>query len=81
MAGSFRLRVDHGPRRLETLIGEAIRDLPEEFRTKLENVAIIEQDYPSEELTDQASLQAIRYSVRPGVDNVIRPLVPGIDHH
>ena len=40
----------------ETLISDAIRDLPEEFRSKLENVAIIVQDYPSEELLDQVGL-------------------------
>jgi predicted Zn-dependent protease with MMP-like domain len=32
------------------LLDEAIRELPEEFRAKLENVAILVEDYPSEEL-------------------------------
>jgi len=40
----------------ETLISDAIGDLPEEFRRKLENVAIIVQDYPSEELLDQVGV-------------------------
>src|SRR4051812_31810983 len=34
----------------EKLISNAIRELPEEFRSKLENVAIIVEDYPSKEL-------------------------------
>jgi predicted Zn-dependent protease with MMP-like domain len=37
----------------ETLISDAIGDLPDEFRLKLENIAIIVQDYPSKELLDQ----------------------------
>jgi len=40
----------------ETLISDAIRDLPEEFRSKLKNVAIIVQDYPSEELLDEVGV-------------------------
>ena len=32
------------------LLDTAIRELPEEFRKKLENVAIIVEDYPSDEL-------------------------------
>src|SRR5262245_9621210 len=40
----------------EKLISEAVRELPAEFREKLENVAIIIEDYPSEELADQMGL-------------------------
>ena len=40
----------------EKLIDEAIRDLPAEFREKLENVAVIVEDYPSEELVRQFDL-------------------------
>jgi predicted Zn-dependent protease with MMP-like domain len=35
------------------LLDEAIRELPEEFRNRLENVAIIVEDYPSEELLER----------------------------
>jgi predicted Zn-dependent protease with MMP-like domain len=38
------------------LIQNAIRELPEEFREKLENVAVIVEDYPSQELMDQMEL-------------------------
>ena len=40
----------------EKLIDEAIRDLPAEFREKLENVVVIVEDYPSEELVRQLGL-------------------------
>src|SRR5437870_2697259 len=40
----------------EKLISESIRELPEEFRNKLENVAVIIEDYPSEELRQQMGL-------------------------
>jgi predicted Zn-dependent protease with MMP-like domain len=40
----------------EKLVDEAIRELPEEFRKKLENVAVIVEDYPSEELMEQMEL-------------------------
>jgi len=40
----------------ETLIHEAVRDLPAEFRNKLENVVIIVEDYPSEGLMKQMGL-------------------------
>ena len=35
------------------LLDEAIKELPEEFRNKLENVAIIVEDYPSDELLER----------------------------
>ena len=35
------------------LLNTAIKELPEEFREKLENVAIIVEDYPSKELLDK----------------------------
>ena len=34
----------------EALVRNTIRELPREFRTKLKNVAIIVEDYPSQEL-------------------------------
>src|SRR5437773_11309313 len=34
----------------DNLLNDAIRELPDEFRKKLNNVAIIMEDYPSEEL-------------------------------
>lgn len=37
----------------EQLVGDAIDDLPAEFREKLKNVAVIVEDYPSEELLEQ----------------------------
>jgi predicted Zn-dependent protease with MMP-like domain len=40
----------------EKLIQDAVRELPEEFRNKLQNVAIIVEDYPSEELMEQMEL-------------------------
>jgi predicted Zn-dependent protease with MMP-like domain len=40
----------------ERLIGDAIRELPEEFRNRLQNVAIIVEDYPSKELMQQMEL-------------------------
>ena len=35
------------------LLDEAIKELPQEFRKKLENVAIIVEDYPSDELLER----------------------------
>jgi predicted Zn-dependent protease with MMP-like domain len=35
------------------LLDDAIKELPEEFREKLENVAIIVEDYPSKELLER----------------------------
>jgi predicted Zn-dependent protease with MMP-like domain len=40
----------------EKLVHEAVRDLPAEFRKKLENVAIIVEDYPYERLIQQMGL-------------------------
>jgi len=40
----------------EQLIHDAVRELPAEFRDKLRNVAIIVEDYPSEELMQQMEL-------------------------
>ena len=40
----------------EKLLSEAIDELPEEFRTKLQNVAVIVEDYPSEELKTQMGM-------------------------
>ena len=40
----------------ERLIDDAIRELPLEFRQKLDNVAVIVEDYPSEELIEQMDL-------------------------
>jgi predicted Zn-dependent protease with MMP-like domain len=40
----------------EELITESIRELPDEFRSKLENIAIMVEDYPSQELRDQMEL-------------------------
>src|SRR5215470_4307799 len=40
----------------EQLIREAVSELPAEFRDRLQNVAIIVEDYPSEELKKQMDL-------------------------
>ena len=40
----------------EKLVHTSIRELPEEFRKRLENVAFIIEDYPSEELMMQMDL-------------------------
>ena len=40
----------------ENLVRDAVQELPEEFREKLENVAIIVEDYPSAELARQMDL-------------------------
>jgi predicted Zn-dependent protease with MMP-like domain len=40
----------------EGLIRDAIRELPEEFRKRLQNVAIMIEDYPSEELVQEMDL-------------------------
>jgi len=43
-------------RAFEKLLDEAIGELPEEFREKLKNVALIVEDYPSEELMRQMDI-------------------------
>ena len=40
----------------EKLISDAIRELPEEFSKKLQNIAIIVEDYPSDELIERTGL-------------------------
>ena len=40
----------------EKLITAAIEELPEEFQTKLQNVAIIVEDYPHEDLKQRIGL-------------------------
>ena len=40
----------------EKLIDEAIRELPEDFRKRMENVAVIVEDYPSRDLIKQLDL-------------------------
>lgn len=37
----------------ESLVSEAVEDLPQPFKEKLQNVAIIVEDYPSEELLER----------------------------
>ena len=40
----------------EKLVSQAIAELPEEFRQKLENVVVIVEDRPSRELLDQMEI-------------------------
>jgi len=40
-------------RKFEKLVDRAIQELPKEFRKRLENVAIIIEDSPSDELLDE----------------------------
>ena len=40
----------------ERLVGEAIAELPEEFRRRLENVIVIVEDCPSRELLEQMEI-------------------------
>ena len=37
----------------EKLVREAVQELPEEFRTRLQNIVITVEDYPTEELKEQ----------------------------
>ena len=37
----------------ESLVNEAVKELPEEFREKLTNVAIVIEDHPSEDLLER----------------------------
>ncbi len=40
-------------KQFESLVQEAISELPQEFRDKLTNVAVVVEDYPSQELLDR----------------------------
>jgi predicted Zn-dependent protease with MMP-like domain len=42
--------------KFENLVDQAIRDLPTEFRKKLENVVVIVEDRPSEEFLDDKEI-------------------------
>ena len=41
----------------EKLVAGAITELPDEFRQKLQNVAVIVEDYPSEEIAERMGLE------------------------
>ena len=43
-------------RRFEKLVNQAIDELPAEFREKLENVAVIVEDHPSDELLEEMEI-------------------------
>jgi predicted Zn-dependent protease with MMP-like domain len=43
-------------RRFEKLVQQAIEELPDEFRAKLQNVAVIVEDRPAEELLDRMNI-------------------------
>ena len=61
--------------KFESLVDQAIRELPAEFRKKLENVVVIVEDRASEELLDdmglvrQAALALLRWRARDGPRN------------
>ena len=40
-------------KQFETLVQDAIRELPQEFREKLTNIAIVIENYPSQELLER----------------------------
>ncbi len=42
--------------KFENLVDQAIRELPAEFRKKLENVVVIVEDRPSEEFLDEMEI-------------------------
>ena len=42
--------------KFEHLVDQAIRELPAEFRKKLENVVVIVEDHPSEEFLDDMEI-------------------------
>ena len=44
--------------RFEKLVQQAITELPEEFRGKLQNVAVIVEDTPSDDLLDRMEVPA-----------------------
>src|SRR5262245_10348750 len=43
-------------RKFEALVDQAIQELPKEFREKLENVVVIVEDYPSDEILDRMEI-------------------------
>jgi predicted Zn-dependent protease with MMP-like domain len=43
-------------RKFERLVDQAIRELPEEFREKLENVVVIVEDHPSDEILERMEI-------------------------
>ena len=49
-------RVRLSRRRFERLVGKALASLPEEFRSKLENVAVLIEDEPPEDMPDTLGL-------------------------
>jgi predicted Zn-dependent protease with MMP-like domain len=44
--------------KFESLVDQAIRELPPEFKRKLENVVVIVEDRPSEELLDDLGIMS-----------------------
>jgi predicted Zn-dependent protease with MMP-like domain len=44
-------------KRFEKLVDQAIKELPQEFKEKLENVAVIVEDHPSRELLRQMDIE------------------------
>ena len=42
--------------KFEKLVDESIQELPAEFREKLENVVVIVEDYPSEEILERMEI-------------------------
>jgi len=53
----------------EKLLDEAIGELPKDFRKRMENVAVIVEDYPSAELIEQLDLdpEAVLFGLYEGV--------------
>ena len=45
-------------KKFQALVAAAIDELPDEFREKLKNVAIVIEDYPSEELLERMQIPA-----------------------
>jgi predicted Zn-dependent protease with MMP-like domain len=43
-------------KQFESLVQDAMKELPQEFREKLTNVAIVIEDYPSEELLERMEI-------------------------
>lgn len=43
-------------REFEKLVDDALKDLPAEFRDRLRNVAVVVQDYPSDEMLDNLDI-------------------------